>query len=259
MSSLLAHQQQQFADAIRAYSFEAPAGLLRATPQGQSARFQVYSNAYQIRLGEALKENYPVLASVLGDESFAQLAASFLRRYPSKNASIRWFGENLAQFVRDEPSSVPHPALHDLIRMEWALSTAFDAEDAATLQVSDFMQLTPQDWATLTLTLHPSLRLLAMEWNVEPIWTALSADANNETAAPEQLTHHLLIWRDQETNHWRSVANIEAQLLGATIAGASFTELCDVAAQAGTGANEVASYLRIWVEAGLVTGMNSDQ
>jgi hypothetical protein len=253
MNSNLAQQQQELAAAIRADS-ALTSNLLQATPQGTPARLHIYSNAYRARLGEALKENYPVLARVLGDDGFIDLSAAFLHSYPSRTPSIRWFGAALAEFVEQNTDALPHPSLCDLIRMEWALNTAFDGADANPLKVADMLTIAPQNWPTLRFAAHPTLHLLAMNWNVEPLWTALSADENADTEPPEELQHHLLIWRYEHKTQWRSVAPMEAQLLQATIAGDSFTELCETAAgitDTAT-AETVAGYLRTWIESGLL-------
>ncbi|MET3106495.1 hypothetical protein AAKU67_001207 [Oxalobacteraceae bacterium GrIS 2.11] len=254
MSSTLHGQQQQFADALQN---DASCSLFKPTPQGTAPRLFVYSDAYRIRLGEALKENYPVLARVLGDDGFADLANAFLRDNPSRTASIRWFGTALANYVERTDDVLPHPALGDLIRMEWALNTAFDAADATPLTVADMLTLAPEAWPDLQFLPHPSLRLLALEWNVEPLWTAVTADENAEAEPPEPLQHHLLIWRVEYRTLWRSVEAIEAQLLNATLAGHSFAELCETAAESNpdAAAETVAGYLRIWVEAGMLAGM----
>lgn len=253
----LVAQQQDLATAIR--SDAAPVSqLLQPTPQGGPARLHIYSNAYRARLGEALQENYPVLARVLGDDAFADLAAAFLSSHPSRTPSIRWFGAALAEFVEHNPDALPHPSLRDLIRMEWALNTAFDAADATPLKVADMLTLAPEDWPSLRFVVHPTLHLLSMNWNVEPLWTALSADEHADTEPPEELPHHLLIWRGEHRMQWRSVAPLEARLLQSTIDGNSFAALCDISVEATSeGANPdaartVAEYLRIWIEAGLI-------
>ena len=268
MSSTLAHQQQAFAKAIVLDTDSAMAdGLFKTTPQGTPARLHIYSDAYRIRLGEALKENYPVLARVLGDDAFADLAAAFLQQYPSKKPSIRWFGDALAEYVDSEPNALPHPSLNDLVRMEWALSTAFDGEDASPLQVADFMQLPPDTWPSLQFDPHPTLQLLRLDWNVEPLWAALTSDEHAETDAPEEFSHHLLVWRREHQTQWRSVEPIEAQLLNAVMAGKTFGQLTefvsefdsDFTSENGTdeATSTVAGYLRIWVEAGLLIYMRS--
>jgi len=254
MNSELQRQQHAFANALRDAS---DCSILKATPQGGPARFHVYSDAYRIRLGEALRENYPVLASVLGDAGFADLAAEFLHHNPSRTASIRWFGSALADFVAGTADVLPHPALLDLIRMEWALNTAFDAADATPVSVNDMLTVAPEAWPALRFRTHPSLRLLSMQWNVEPLWAALSADSNAETAAPEALDHHLLVWRVGHQTQWRSVEMLEAQLLSALMNDSSFAELCTIALESKgeEAAATAAGYLRVWVEAGLLAEM----
>lgn len=255
MNTSLREQQQWLAAAIVGGDvvpeFD---GLLCKTPQGDAPRIDIYRNAYRARLAAALKENFSVLHRVLGDDAFRELAEIFIAARPSREPSIRWFGAELPDFLSQHPDLAPHPALGDLSRMEWALSTAFDAADAALLEVSSLLAVTPTDWPTLRFTAHPSLQLVPLSWAVEPLWSTLSVDENAATEPPEPLAHHLLVWRGGAQTHWRSVADIEAKLLAACIAGRPFAELCELAADAvdERAATEVAGYLRAWVEAGLL-------
>ncbi len=260
MSDALVRQQQEFAAAVRA-ARPPESGLLQDTPAGEPARFHIYQNAYRIRMVEALKENYPVLASVLGDDEFAGFAAGFLQTCPSQTASIRWFGAQLADYVAAHPDTLPHPALLDLIRMEWALSVAFDSPDAKPLTVADLAAVAPESWPGLSFVVHPSVQLIHVDWNVEPIWTALAADPDAATDAPEAAPHYLLVWRAGHVNYWRSVSDEEAGLLTALMQGSNFGDLCDLCGQqlnsgqsdnAGTAAVTVAGYLRTWVDATLL-------
>jgi hypothetical protein len=256
----LAIQQQQLAAVITgkvgAGETALLGGLLRKTPQGGAPRIDIYRNAFFARLTAALKENFPVLHRVLGDDAFGELAAAFTTARPSRTPSIRWFGAELPDFLAEHTELVPHPALVDLTRMEWALCTAFDAADAERIEVSDLLALDPADWPTLRFQPHPSLRLIHLDWAVEPLWSALSADENAATEPPELHDHQLLIWRGADQTHWRSVEPFEARILAACIAGESFAEICVLAATE-TGeqaAAAVAGHLRLWVEAGLFAG-----
>ena len=88
---------------------------------------EVYVNAYWGRLREALADNYPVLNRALGDDGFRELAAAYVSAHPSHFRSIRWFGDRLADFIAGNPEIVPHPALLDIARLDWAMRGAFDA------------------------------------------------------------------------------------------------------------------------------------
>lgn len=254
-TATLAAQLHAFAQAITADSAPTDsATLFRPTPQGGPPRLGIYRNAYRARLTDALRENYPVLHRVQGDEAFDELAERFIAACPSQHPSIRWFGNALPAWLAANHDQLSHPALADLTRMEWALGTAFDAADDAPLSVEQLLAVAPEDWPELRFFAHPSLRLIALGWAVEPLWRALSDNPDAETAAPEPQPHHLLAWRQNDQTQWRSVETFEADLLQAALSGQSFAELCERAAatQGEQAAAAVAGHLRIWVEAGLL-------
>lgn len=255
----LAARQRQLATAITGEDIDGPEleALLCKTPQGGKPRLDIYRNAFRARLIAALKENFPVLYRVLGDDAFADLGLAFIAARPSHTPSIRWFGMDLPEFLEHRADLVPHPSLADLARMEWALGTAFDAADAPVLAVSDLLTLSPEAWPSLGFVAHPTLRLVPLAWTVEPLWSALSVDENAETDAPEPAAHHLLVWRGEDRTHWRSVEAFEATMLLACIGGAPFAEMCELAAATAgeRAAAESAAYLRTWIEAGLFTGI----
>ena len=255
-ASTLATQLHAFARAITAdTALQDTTTLLRPTPQGGPPRLGIYRNAYRARLTDALRENYPVLHRVQGDEAFDELAERFIAASPSQHPSIRWFGSALPEWLATNSEQLSHPALADLARMEWALCTAFDAADETPLTVNDLLAQTAETWPELRFTGHPSLRLIALDWAIEPLWRALSDNPEAETAAPEPQPHHLLVWRQNDQTQWRSVEPFEADLLQAALSGQSFAELCERAAatQGEQAAAAVAGHLRAWVEAGLLT------
>lgn len=259
MSTALARQQRQFAAAITEAGYASDAEvLLRPTPQGAAPRLDIYRNAYRGRLAAALEENYPVLHRVLGSAAFRDLAGAFIAAHPSRRPSIRWYGDELAGFLAADPEAVPHPALVDLARMEWALGCAFDAADAPSLHADELLAVSAEVWPTLRFVAHPAVRMLRLSWAVEPLWTALSRDAEASCDAPVALEHYLLVWRGADTTLWRSVADDEADLLMACLEGRPFAELCASAtladmAEDDTAAARAAGYLRVWVDAGLLS------
>lgn len=252
MTTPLALQQQQLAAAIAGPGSDVTS-LLRNTPQGSKPRIDIYRHAYRARLTAALKENFPVLHRVLGDDDFQALADEFLGAHPAHEPSIRWFGAELPAFLAQRADLAPHPCLSDLAHMEWALGTAFDAADAPCLAVADLLALPPDDWPGLAFTPHPSVRLLQLIWAVEPLWSLLSADEHAAAPPPEPFAHHLLVWRGQTQTQWRSVTGVEEQLLAACLSGQAFAALCELAAAEvdAQAAATAAGFLRVWVEAGI--------
>ena len=221
-----------------------------------SGRIEIYGEAYKARLLEALKTNFPALHRVLGDEAFRELAHRFIDESPSEYRSIRWFGRELGAFASGDETLLPHPALLDLLKMDWALGIAFDAADAVPITESDLQHVAPQDWAALGFAFHPSLTLLKLDWAVEPIWRAVikddkdDKDNNAETPEPTADSHYLLVWRQELEAKWRIVDEHEALALNMLGAGRNFGELCEYLATDGDEARAVvtaAGLLKRWV------------
>lgn len=249
----LGEQLQQFQRSV--LNGESPHLLLRKLKSGHDARWDIYRNAYRLRLTEALQDNYPVLQRLLGDDAFQSLAFSYIEQHPSRHPSIRWFGDQLAGFLMRNPELMPHPVLQDLVQMEWALRSAFDAADSRPLTIDIMAALNQADWPEMRFTLHPSACLLNLEWEVEALWRALSQDENADTVAPPQRPHSLLVWRNVLETHWRSLDSHEASLLDAVANGHTFGECCLLAASLvgeEQAAALAAGFLRRWIEDGLL-------
>src|SRR5476649_2318429 len=99
------------------------------------ARLAIYYNAYRIRLREALSESYDKTWSYVGDEMFAELADSYIAAHPSRHANLRWFGGGFSAHLA--LALADHPYIAELAAFEWTLGLAFDAADAAPLDIAD--------------------------------------------------------------------------------------------------------------------------
>ena len=242
--------------------------LLRPAPGGYAAALQVYQQAHRLRLAGALRDNFEMLANALGNERFEPLAAAYLQAHPPSQPSIRWFGGQLASFmdscVATDNGLVPHPALADLARMDWALRAAFDAGDAPVLQRQALAGLAADDWPGLRLQLHPAVQTVALQWAVEAAWQALRAaepGTEPELPAPQASPHTLLVWRQGLETRWRSLASTEATLLQAVAAGHPFAAWCAQAAalvpSADAAAPLVAGLLQQWLADGLFCSVSA--
>ena len=271
--STLRRQQQALAQAVRG-GRPPPGRLLQATPQGRLARIDAYQHAYQARLAGALRDNFEVLALAMGDEAFAALAQAYTAAHPSRQPSIRWFGHRLADFMarqleRDD-GLVPHPAMVDLARLDWALRAAFDAADAPVLDATALATLPAEAWPRLRFNLHPSVQRLPLAWAIGPAWHALraqadapsdAADGGDEPAlpSPEPLGHTVLVWRRGLATQWRSLDAAEAPLLTAVAAGRPFARWCELAAtlvdEPDAAVPLVVGRLQQWLGEGLLSGI----
>lgn len=231
-------------------------GLGNGREGSVTGRLSIYRRAYFARLTAALSDNFGVLPQVLGDDAFEALALAYIDSHPSQRPSIRWFGDRLPEFMAAHPDLVPHGAITDIARMEWALRGAFDSPDAEPIGVAALTDVPPEVWPVLVFDALPSVRLLPMRWQVEPVWRALQGVApedSPELPEPVEDEHFLVVWRQGLQTRWRSLDVLGADLLRAVLAGRPFAELCRTAAERvgeDVAAVQAATALRGWVEDG---------
>ena len=142
----------------------------------------------------------------------------------------------------------------------------FDAADAAPLTTEALTRVSPDQWAELQFRVHPTLRRWSSATNAVELWRRIStaqigaqpspADGSAASLQPEMV--QWLAWRDGLTTRYRSLAADEASALDALYAQASFADICVCLAESGDADQaplRAAQYLRGWIEAGLLVGL----
>ncbi|MEQ8896196.1 MAG: DNA-binding domain-containing protein [Roseovarius sp.] len=233
-----------------------------SVPIGTSAasRLAVYQNAYEIRLVNILCEDYDTLWTFLGDDTFLNLAKSYLRACPSRSPNARWVGHGFPDHLDDQPIAAQHPALPDLARLDRAIRDAFDAPDAPVATPDDLATIADHPEATV-FTLHPGLTLLPQRTNAYDIFRALRAEQTPPKPTIQDDLRWIVAWRRGLTSHHTELTPEEGTLLDLTAKGANFARLCEVAAMTGdpeTTAARMAGTLRQWLENGMISAMGRE-
>lgn len=251
----LAHIQGDFQDFLLRGSEAVRAHVLGTARVPVETRLGIYAGAYGSRLVDALRSNYPALAALLGEADFESLGADYVRTHDSPYFSIRNYGDALPDYLAQHATYSEVPVLIELARWEWALGTVFDAADAAPLTAEALARVAPAQWAKLRFEWHPSLRRIALVWNVPQLWQALTDGQERPelTLLPEPI--EWLAWRRELRTYFRSLPGSEAALLDAARAGVPFGELCEEL-QSELGAQsapaQAAALLRSWLGSGLI-------
>ena len=222
-----------------------------------ATRLGIYAGAYRSRLADALAANYPALAKLLGENDFAILAMDYVQAHDSPFFSIRYYGDRLPQFLAAREDYTAAPVLAELARWEWSMTCVFDAADAAALAPEELSRLSPAQWAQLRFSWHPSVHRLDLTWNVPQLWQALSDDAERPAATLNSASVPWLLWRQELSTYFRSLAGAEAAALDAARSGWPFAELCELLCEEvgeEHAAATAAQLLRGWIASGLIVG-----
>lgn len=189
-----------------------------------ATRLDIYRDGYYLRLIEALEQDYPVLRALLGDEQFDQLCREYIDHNPSRFRSIRWFGNEFADYLQKK-SCEPH--LVEMAQFEWLLTESFDAADTDIVTVDMMSTIAPDHWPEMQFKCHPSLRILTLNWNTTSIWK--SVKEHEKTISPQQSKQPVdwIIWRKKHEIQFCSMQSDEIYMLNAMQSGASFAEICE--------------------------------
>jgi hypothetical protein len=252
----LAQLQQEF----QHYLLRGEAAALEPRIAGSArvpvaTRLAIYGGAYRSRLADALGANYPALAALLGETDFDTLAAAYISTHDSPYFSIRYYGEDLAQFLATHEEYASAPVLAELARWEWAMTGVFDAADASPLGHEALAQVPPTAWAQLRFGWHPSVTRLDLMWNVPQLWQALTDDGQRPVLELAPTCVPWLLWREDLTSYFRSLERTEAAALDAARSGWPFGELCELLCDevgAAAAPARAATLLRGWIAGGLI-------
>jgi hypothetical protein len=221
-----------------------------------TTRLAIYRNGYRVRLRDALATEFPGLGMMMG-RRFGNLLDRYVEAHPSGHYNIRWHGAGVAAFLEYGLPWRDRPALADMARLDWAISTSFDATDEPVLAAADLAGVAADAWANLRLLPQNHLQILSTHHNIEAFRRA--ADRNDER--PRLRRHdkarHLLVWRQALTVHYRSIGTDELSALGGAIRGERFAVLCELLAEHHGPAEalpRIASFLHRWLTDGLISG-----
>jgi len=225
--------------------------------QYRQTRLRIYYSAYRLRLIAALAVDYPALKTLVGESGFEALATAYIDACPSTCRNLRWFGDAMPGFLRHDPRFSQKPVLAELAEFEWAQGLAFDADDASQPGFEQLASVTPTDWPGLRFIPHPSLQLVASEWNVIAIWHAHRDQQAVPLPARREQTDTIAVWRRDYKTYFRTLDRDEAWLWRALAGGIDFGEACsEFAAAMGTddagAAQRAAGLLRCWVDEGWI-------
>jgi hypothetical protein len=230
------------------------AGEVAQTPGVPAqVRLDVYSEAYRLRLRDALASTYPQLQELLGAAEFDALARQYIAAHPSQFASIRWFGDRLATALGEWHDN--EPWLSELAEWEWALAAAFDARDRTALTTEALAPIRPEQWPGLRFEFHPSLQRLRLRTNAATMFKELSEALPRSEPLLKDEPRTWILWRQDSKTRYRSLDVSEAVVLDAAVEGESFSGLCELLCTWNT-LEEVplrsASLLKRWLADGLI-------
>ena len=166
----LSERQSEFAAALLDPKRSIPAGLVGPDGRPSTKRFNVYRNNVVAGLVATLKDAYPAVARIVGDEFFVAMARSYVAGAPPSSSIMLDYGAGFPDFIGAFEPAESVPYLRDVARIERAWIEAYHSAEAEPLVAAIFTKMAPDDLPKLRLVLHPSLRLVRSRFPSLTIW-----------------------------------------------------------------------------------------
>ena len=256
MSALQAIQQQML-QAVLAEKTPTACTICSDDIADVESRLAIYRHGYRIRLRDALRTEFSGLQCMVG-QRFDALLDKYIDAHPSEHYNIRWYGSGVAAFLDYARPWRDKPHLAEMARLDWAISTAFDAANETSVGMAELSSVPPDAWANLQLLVQENLQLLAGLYNVDAFRRAADNGAPRPRLRRFDQAHHVMVWRKGTTVHYRKLDHDEWPVLAATMRGEPFASLCVTLAQhhdESAAMPRMVALLQGWLEAGLIRGL----
>jgi hypothetical protein len=233
--------------------------LLEAIASQASSTFnprglQVYQANRAVLAERTLTSTFPVLAQLIGMESFEPLARHFWQQHPPQRGDMGQWGAELPEFLEAMPQLAGEPFLPDVARLEWALHRAASAPDVV-LDAPSFALLS--DDAPVSLALSPGAYSMASAYPAVSIINAHLGGQPTFDEAAELLRlgqgEHALVWRQGFKPRLRVLSAAEYQLITALEKRVTLEAALDTVSGIDA-AFDFNTWLGQAVQTGLVTG-----
>ncbi len=190
---------------------------------GATQRLAVYRNNFEAALIRALRLTYPALDKLVGRDFFDHAAVTFALAQPPAGAWLDAYGEGFSAFLDALPEAASVPYLGDVARLEWAVSRALGAADAAPLGLDALAACAEPDHARLRFAAHPSVELVRCTTPADAIRRAVLEEDADALAAIDLADGpvHLVVQRTADGIEIARLAEADWEFAAALLAGAT--------------------------------------
>lgn len=179
----------------------------------------------------ALAAAFPVIAQLIGQESFASLSRDFWHQQPPLHGDLAQWGDALPAFLQASSQLADTPYLADVARIEWAMHRCAHAADAVP-DIASFAALQQHAPPFLQLRLASGVQILPSTYPATAIVLAHSGQGRMEDAAAllrNGVAQTALVWRQGFAPRVRALPDAEVSFTDALCQGHRLAQALDAA------------------------------
>ena len=238
--------QSEFAAALIDLNRLPPETICRYDGKPALRRFGVHRNNVYSSLVNTLADGFPVTEQLVGQEFFKAMASVYARHNLPRSPVMMFYGEGFGTFMDDFEPVAGLPYLGDVARLEYARRLALHACDAAMLSSKELGEIPASQLLQHSITLHPSVRVVASNYPVFSIWT--QSMTTTDLAIPAQ-GENVLVARPEMDVELTLLPSGGVSFVNAIVAGQSLQQAAEALFEQGHGAN-IDALIRIILQSG---------
>jgi hypothetical protein len=223
-------------------------------------RIGVYHGMYLLRMAEALENDYPAVAHFLGDDSFRGLVSAYVQAHPSTAYTLNRLGDRFPEFIRGAKGIRRKGFVHDLARLEQAVTQVFDAPESPAWPAEEIARIPEASWPGAVLRPISAFRLAAFRYPVNAYFQSVKDDNHDHPEVRRQPTWIAVYRKRYEV--WRlDLSRSAFTFLRALTKGRPFGRAVAESARSlqGDAGGQLFRWLRDWVAEGMFAGIEIER
>lgn len=239
-------------------------GNARLTPAEQ---VDIYRRQFWLRHDDVLREDFPCLLRVLGDDGWDRFVRDYLAAHPPHHKNLRYLSADAARFA-ESWAGFPEgraPLCREIVAYELAFLDVFDGADPRPLDAAVLAGLAEDAWARATFVLNPVVKRLAFEHPVHRFRLEVrNADAATAPALPAPSPAKIALFRKDLVVHFEELGDDAFALLEGLAQGKTLIAACAELAAGKSEAEtqalvpELGAWFRRWSEWGFIADVLLD-
>lgn len=193
-------------------------------------RLQIYRNNALATLTESLKNIYPAILRLVGEDFFNATAKKFIVESPPVNGDLHEFGGDFSGFLDKFIPAKTMPYLSSVAHFEWAFHQTYYAASSTVLDITRLKSVPQEKYGFIKFKLHPSYRLLEYSLPILEIWQMCQEQNTPEYSIDlSSGGQQILVIRPGLTVDMLKLTAGEFALLSGLSRGEEFSEACILA------------------------------
>lgn len=245
--------QEKFAALLLDRKQAIPTGFFSGDPVLTLERLRIYRGNLHALWSNALRNAFPVMHQLVGDEFFDQLSILYGQQFPSQSGDLNVFGQHFADFLQTEVSVQAYPYFSSVAALEWLQHCAYYAADADAFNLASFLSVAGEDATSYALICHPAFALFQANFAAVQICLAHQNEAKQAINVALDISSYAAVSRKDWRVQLTQLSEAEFVSLQALRDGESLGVALEIAMELDPGF-EVASILQQWFELGIFIG-----